>query len=58
MFATLAVRATYVSLRWSEENLLAVARSINSPLMGRKTTMFYCAWKLKLPFDQVGSIRE
>ena len=29
MFPTLAGRPTYVSLRWSEENLLVVARSIN-----------------------------
>jgi hypothetical protein len=32
MFPTLPGRPTYVSLRWSEENLSAVARSINISL--------------------------
>jgi hypothetical protein len=37
MFSTLARKPSYVSLRWSEENLLVVAPFINfSPLWGEE----------------------
>jgi hypothetical protein len=40
---------TYVSLRWSEENLLEVACSINiSPLMGRRASCDSARSRLQL----------
>ena len=47
---TLAGRQPYVSLRWSEENLSAVACSINISLRWSESQPDCCTWKLNPPF--------